>query len=209
MSAKAGVAREVRDRPSGAGWGWQDNALCRGESLALFFGADKERQPERDIRERQAKEICSRCSVRTECLSYALSRPERHGVWGGLNEEERASERRREARRTAPTPPTSPAPRKLSKRDADLYRASILLMDRRKLTLAVAAKQLKVSERDLRALRRRGRQAHRVEALLEDGAEIVEQGHTWKQAAERLGVSPKHLRRLRHDARRDLAEVTQ
>lgn len=104
-------------------------------------------------------------------------------------------------------------------------------MDRRKLSLAVAAKQLKVSDRELRALRRRGRQANcaedpqewegdqpgapdetpeetssRAEALLENGAEIVKQGHTWEQAAERLGVTSKYLRRLRYEARRDLAE---
>ncbi|HEX3827166.1 MAG TPA: WhiB family transcriptional regulator, partial [Sporichthyaceae bacterium] len=34
-----------------------------------------------------------------ECLNYALSRPEKYGVWGGLNEEERAAERRRRMRR--------------------------------------------------------------------------------------------------------------
>lgn len=80
-------------------WGWQDAAACRGEDIGLFFGPDGERQPEREIRERKAKSICARCPVQTECLEYALSRPEKYGVWGGLNEEERASERRRRMRR--------------------------------------------------------------------------------------------------------------
>ncbi|KII00545.1 transcription factor WhiB [Streptomonospora alba] len=65
----------------------------------LFFGPDGERQPEREIRERKAKEICAQCPVRTECLDYAISRPEKYGTWGGLNEDERASERRRRMRR--------------------------------------------------------------------------------------------------------------
>jgi WhiB family redox-sensing transcriptional regulator len=86
----------VLPRPS---WGWQDDAACRDESLGLFFGPDGERQPEREIRERKAKSVCADCPVRAQCLNYALSRPEKYGVWGGLNEEERAGERRRRMRR--------------------------------------------------------------------------------------------------------------
>jgi WhiB family redox-sensing transcriptional regulator len=79
-------------------WSWQDFAACSGEPLVLFFGPDGERQPERDLRERKAKAICARCPVASECLDYALSRPEKYGVWF-LNEDERASERRRRQRR--------------------------------------------------------------------------------------------------------------
>jgi WhiB family transcriptional regulator, redox-sensing transcriptional regulator len=32
-------------------------------------------------------------------VNYALSRPEKYGTWGGMNEEERAAERRRRMRR--------------------------------------------------------------------------------------------------------------
>ena len=39
------------------------------------------------------------CPVQAECLTYAVSRPEKYGTWGGLNEEQRASERRRRMRR--------------------------------------------------------------------------------------------------------------
>src|SRR6516162_3223543 len=60
---------------------------------------DAERQPEREIREGKAKAVCAACPVRAECLTYAVSRPEKYGTWGGLNEEERASERRRRMRR--------------------------------------------------------------------------------------------------------------
>lgn len=82
-------------------WGWQNDAACRGEDLALFFGYDGERAAERVAREEKAKQICMGCPVRTECLDYAVSRPERNGCWGGMDEDERASERRRRQRRQA------------------------------------------------------------------------------------------------------------
>ena len=82
-------------------WGWQNDAACRGESTELFFGRDGERLPERAIREEKAKQLCRGCPVRTECLDYAVSRPEKYGTYGGLNEDERAAERRRRMRRAA------------------------------------------------------------------------------------------------------------
>ena len=78
----------VLPRPN---WGWQDAAACRGEDLLLFFGPDGERQPERDIRERKAKEICAACPVRARVPQLRrvaagevrhLGRPER-GRAGG------------------------------------------------------------------------------------------------------------------------------
>ncbi|MGH3321392.1 MAG: WhiB family transcriptional regulator [Streptosporangiaceae bacterium] len=82
-------------------WGWQEAAACRGEDIALFFGPEGERQPEREVRERKAKAICADCPVRAECLEYALTKPEKYGVWGGMNEDERTAERRRRSRRAA------------------------------------------------------------------------------------------------------------
>jgi WhiB family transcriptional regulator, redox-sensing transcriptional regulator len=80
-------------------WRWQDNAACRGEDLALFFGYDGERPTERAAREETAKQICSNCPVRMDCLDYAVDRPEKYGTWAAMNEDERASERRRRQRR--------------------------------------------------------------------------------------------------------------
>lgn len=80
---------------------WQDRAACRGEDLDLFFGLDGERGPQRDKREAAAKAVCAPCPVRLACLDHAMSRPERFGVFGGLNEDERAAERRRIRRRVA------------------------------------------------------------------------------------------------------------
>jgi WhiB family redox-sensing transcriptional regulator len=80
---------------------WTLDAACQDEDPLLFFGPDGERQPERDVREEKAKQVCAGCPARTYCLDYAVSRPEKYGVYGGLNEDERASERRRRMRRAA------------------------------------------------------------------------------------------------------------
>lgn len=82
-------------------WSWADRAACRGSDLVLFFGPDGERQREKGIREKEAKAICARCPVRGECFDSAQSRPERYGVYGGFNEDERAYDRRRQMRRAA------------------------------------------------------------------------------------------------------------
>jgi WhiB family transcriptional regulator, redox-sensing transcriptional regulator len=69
---------------------WQLRAACRGPESALFFPpTSPERKEERDEREGKAKAICRQCPVRTECLEYALSIREPHGIWGGLTEAER------------------------------------------------------------------------------------------------------------------------
>ena len=75
------VRRQVT-LPPRPNWGWQDAAACRGTDVVLFFGPDGERQPEREIRERKAKAMCASCPVRSECLDYAISRPEKYGTWG-------------------------------------------------------------------------------------------------------------------------------
>jgi WhiB family redox-sensing transcriptional regulator len=84
------------------GMDWARQAACRGEDLVLFFGLEGERAAEtREPREARAKAICSGCPARDDCLDYAVSRPERYGVYGGMNPEEREAERRRRRRRAA------------------------------------------------------------------------------------------------------------
>ena len=69
---------------------WQLKAACRGPQAAVFFPpAQFERKEDKLQRERRAKEICTSCAVRRDCLDYALSIREPHGIWGGLNELER------------------------------------------------------------------------------------------------------------------------
>ena len=69
---------------------WQIRAACRGPQAAVFFPPPQfERKADRLERERRAKEICTDCLVRSECLEYSLEIREPHGIWGGLNESER------------------------------------------------------------------------------------------------------------------------
>jgi len=69
---------------------WQHRGACRGPHSTVFFPPPQfERKQERAAREARAKEICSDCPVVRDCLDYALSIREPHGVWGGLTEAER------------------------------------------------------------------------------------------------------------------------
>ena len=69
---------------------WQVKAACRGPQAAVFFPPPAfERKDEKLEREQRAKGICVSCSVRKDCLDYALRIREPHGIWGGLNEVER------------------------------------------------------------------------------------------------------------------------
>jgi WhiB family redox-sensing transcriptional regulator len=69
---------------------WRFRAACRGEDSSLFFAPSYfERREEKNDRERRAKTICARCEVVDACLEYALRTRESHGVWGGMNEQER------------------------------------------------------------------------------------------------------------------------
>jgi WhiB family redox-sensing transcriptional regulator len=69
---------------------WQERALCSQTDPEAFF-------PEKGGSTREAKRICSRCEVKTECLEYALGHDERFGIWGGLSERERRKLKRRVA----------------------------------------------------------------------------------------------------------------
>jgi WhiB family redox-sensing transcriptional regulator len=50
--------------------------------------------PEKGGSTREAKRICAQCTVREQCLDYALEHDERFGIWGGLSERERRRLRR-------------------------------------------------------------------------------------------------------------------
>jgi WhiB family transcriptional regulator, redox-sensing transcriptional regulator len=69
---------------------WQVKAACRGPQAAVFFPPPQfERKDEKLERESRAKAICATCAVRRPCLDYAIAIREPHGIWGGLNENER------------------------------------------------------------------------------------------------------------------------
>ncbi len=78
---------------------WQESAACRDYDNGLFFGPEQgEHELERQQREAEAKAVCQRCVVIEPCLEFAMDTNQKYGIWGGLNEKERASLKRRRAR---------------------------------------------------------------------------------------------------------------
>jgi WhiB family transcriptional regulator, redox-sensing transcriptional regulator len=70
---------------------WLRDASCRGPQASVFYAPPRfERKEDRLRRERQAKSICAGCSVRQDCLEFAIETGETFGVWGGLTEAERS-----------------------------------------------------------------------------------------------------------------------
>ena len=76
-------------------YAWMLDAHCRGISPAEFFPSD-------GTGVETAQRICAECSVRSECLEYALANRIDQGVWGGISERgrRRILRRRREASET-------------------------------------------------------------------------------------------------------------
>ncbi|WP_456868684.1 WhiB family transcriptional regulator [Geodermatophilus sp. SYSU D00766] len=70
------------DTTEGGSAAWRLDALCAETDPEAFF-------PEKGGSTREAKRVCAGCSVRTECLEFALANDERFGIWGGLSERER------------------------------------------------------------------------------------------------------------------------
>jgi WhiB family transcriptional regulator, redox-sensing transcriptional regulator len=61
----------------------------------LFFPPDDEQEAARAIRARRAKRLCAACPLTAACLAWAVDHSEA-GTWGGVTEDERRLERRRE-----------------------------------------------------------------------------------------------------------------
>jgi WhiB family transcriptional regulator, redox-sensing transcriptional regulator len=67
--------------------GWEHDAACRDSKV--FRTPMRESEDARIERETRAKQVCTDCPVRAECLEYALRVREPYGIWGGLNQAER------------------------------------------------------------------------------------------------------------------------
>ena len=72
---------------------WRGGAACVGEDPELFFPAST--FGPRMSQAEEARSICRRCPVTTDCLVWALDAGIEDGVWGGRTEEERRTLRRR------------------------------------------------------------------------------------------------------------------
>jgi WhiB family redox-sensing transcriptional regulator len=74
--------------------GWQNDAACIDEDSNWW--TEPTASGRWESRENQsAKRICASCTVRRQCLDYALDkemtveRRSRHGIWGGTTPDER------------------------------------------------------------------------------------------------------------------------
>ena len=90
------MEREVTVDETPDEYAWMLHARCRGVSPTDFFPSD-------GLGVESAQHVCAGCTVRLECLEYALLNRIEHGVWGGASERERRRILRRR-RGLAPTP---------------------------------------------------------------------------------------------------------
>lgn len=80
---------------------WRDKANCKGKTNLMFPKDYK------DITYiKQARAICAECTVKEQCLAYALQYPivDMHGVWAGLTSRQLLQEQRK--RGLTPTKPS-------------------------------------------------------------------------------------------------------
>lgn len=66
---------------------WWMRAACQSADPDLFFPVSSTGKSLEQLAE--AKAVCARCLVRSQCLVFALQTRQLHGIWGGLTEEER------------------------------------------------------------------------------------------------------------------------
>jgi WhiB family redox-sensing transcriptional regulator len=107
FTSAAGNAAEHRNYPTAVlkpreekyPMDWRHRAVCRDEDPELFFPIGNTGPALMQIEE--AKAVCRRCPVMSECLAWALESGQDAGVWGGLSEDERRALKRRNARARA------------------------------------------------------------------------------------------------------------
>jgi WhiB family redox-sensing transcriptional regulator len=78
-----------------ADYSWRNEALCRDTDPELFFPIGTTGQALLQISE--AKNVCCECTVKRECLEFAIETNQDCGIWGGLSEDERRDVRRKMA----------------------------------------------------------------------------------------------------------------
>ncbi|MFF4388520.1 WhiB family transcriptional regulator [Streptomyces sp. NPDC001552] len=64
---------------------WRDEAACSDLDSPVFFPDSSNA-----VGIAYAKSFCTGCPVRSACLTHALNYREDYGIWGGLDEVERA-----------------------------------------------------------------------------------------------------------------------
>ena len=83
-SWQVGIPETGQDAQASA---WRFAARCADQDPDLFFPVGSSGPALRQTL--RAKAVCAQCPVRDECLDWALETAQPHGVWGGLDEQER------------------------------------------------------------------------------------------------------------------------
>lgn len=89
---RAGSEAHPQGQATDKGADWRDRIRCRGVDPELFFPVGH--GPADVIQEERAKVLCRQCPVRAECLTWAQTTGQEHGIWGGLTADERRHARR-------------------------------------------------------------------------------------------------------------------
>lgn len=82
---------------------WRERAGCRQVENPDIFFPEKDESIQDAVEAtnaknqaiKQAKEICDRCLVRSECLQEAFDNNEQFGIWGGLTKKGRTELKKR------------------------------------------------------------------------------------------------------------------
>lgn len=75
------------DTPLDPSLKWKLEGLCTPGEDEKFFSR-------MGIRDDEARAVCAKCPVITQCLNWALNNNEKFGVWGGMGRDDRAAIRR-------------------------------------------------------------------------------------------------------------------
>lgn len=71
---------------------WRSRSACRDSDPDVFFPIGSTGPALEQIE--TAQRICTACTVRDECLDFALETNQEAGIWGGITEEERRKVRK-------------------------------------------------------------------------------------------------------------------
>jgi len=67
---------------------WRRRAACHGFPPEVFFPPEEGEGPSTPWSPEPAQAVCAACPVRPECRAWALATRQKHGVWGGMTEQQ-------------------------------------------------------------------------------------------------------------------------
>ena len=73
--------------PAGDG-SWRRRAACHGLPPEVFFPPEEGEGRSTAWTPEPAQAVCAACPVRLDCRAWALATRQKHGVWGGMTEEQ-------------------------------------------------------------------------------------------------------------------------